>query len=495
MRKAVERLRGECGMETDQEKMARLERENSLLKDILNHIHEGVMVTNKEGHVEFYNKVIGAIEETSPEEMVGRPLLSLYPFSQKYSSTLTVMKTGKPIFEMEHCYLSTNGKLINIIYSTLPFIYRNQMEGAYCIIRDVTKMGNFLTRSMRMYHKLNNTLNADFHKNGTSFTLDDIITQNAKMRELIAMARNASIYHSNVLVCGETGTGKELFAQGIHNAGLQSGGKFVAVNCAALPANLIESLLFGTVKGAFTGGQNTPGLFEQAEGGTIFLDEINSMSFGLQGKLLRVLQDKTVRRIGGKENIRINCRIISATNQNPLEEIKAERLRQDLFYRLSAIYIGIPPLRERIDDLSLLAKHFINQYNSIYGKSIEDIDNNLLGFLTSYPWPGNVRELEHFIESSCINVDPDTKHLDLNNIPESFEKKLGTKNTLPPVIPQGKSLNSALQSVEKQILKAALEQNDYNISKTAKELGIHRQALHYRINKFGLRHEQKDDEA
>ncbi len=168
-------------MEDTKTKIEKLERENSLLKDILNNIHEGVMVTNKEGDVEFYNKVMGVIEEISPEEMIGRPLLSLYPFSQKYSSTLTVMKTNNPILEMEHTYLSPNGKLINIIYSTLPFIYHQQMEGSI-VLFDVLKMGNFLTRSVKMYQKLSNALNTNSHRNGTSFTLDDIITQDSKCR-------------------------------------------------------------------------------------------------------------------------------------------------------------------------------------------------------------------------------------------------------------------------------------------------------------------------
>ncbi len=467
-----------------------IQQENELLKSILDNINEGIFVSDNEGKVIFYNKTMEEIEEINRNNVIGKKILELYPVSKKYSSTYTVMKSGEPVIEKEHSYIvAKNNKIVNVIYSTYPFYMDGKLKATYCIIRDVTKMKDFLTKSIEYYRKLSDKSEKNNNNNGTIYTFEDIITVSPKMKDTIKTAREIASHNTNVMIYGETGTGKEMIAQGIHNFSLNSDGPFIAVNCAALPDNLIESLLFGTVKGAFTGAEDSEGLFEQAENGTLFLDEINSMDINLQSKLLRVLQDKLVRRIGGKENIKINCRIITALNRNPLDEIKRNCLRNDLFYRLSTTYIQIPPLRERPEDITILLKHFLRKYNSIYNRKVESISDDLLNTLQNYEWPGNVRELDNFVENSLINVGPQTKQLTINNISDFFKMKFRNQKSnvyLESLGKEQKTLKEIIDEVEKQTIEYHLKKNNGNVSKTARELGIARQNLHYKIKKLSI---------
>ncbi len=290
------------------------------------------------------------------------------------------------------------------------------------------------------------------------------------------------------MIYGETGTGKELFAQSIHNASRRSDGPFLAINCAAIPDNLFEGLLFGTEKGAYTGAESRAGLFEQANEGTLLLDEINSMNMLLQSKLLRVLQEGTLRRVGGSKNIHIDVRVISNTNIPPREAIKNKELRQDLFYRLGVVNINIPPLREHKEDIPLLSKSFILCFNEKLMKNVSNIDRATLEIFNAYQWPGNIRELEHVIEHAMsiiptrqistitpdylpdyiLNFPPTTLHTD--------QRDQGNINTL----------NSAVQMTEYQVLRNALLENNCNITRTASFFGVSRQNLQYRIKRCGI---------
>jgi len=205
---------------------------------------------------------------------------------------------------------------------------------------------------------------------------------------------------SSVLICGETGTGKELTAQSIHTSSPRRGKRFVSQNCASIPANLLESILFGTVKGSYTGAENRPGLFELANGGTLFLDEINAMEISVQAKILKAIEEKQITRIGGLEPIPIDVKIVSAINQNPLDCIREGKLREDLFYRLSVVQLIMPPLRERHNDLFYLTYSFIQLYNEKMGRHIIGIDEEVENIFAAYDWPGNVRELKNVIEGA-----------------------------------------------------------------------------------------------
>jgi arginine utilization regulatory protein len=303
------------------------------------------------------------------------------------------------------------------------------------------------------------------------------------------LAKRAAFTQSPVLIYGETGTGKELFAQSIHNASCRAKSPFVAINCAAIPENLLEGILFGTVKGAYTEAVDRPGLFEQASDGTLFLDEINSMSLLLQAKLLRVLQEKKIRRVGGMTDIEVNPRIISSVNMKPLEAIEKGLLRSDLFYRLGVVCLGIPPLRERTDDLPYLIDFFIKKVSTKLAKGHYTAANDLLRVFQSYNWPGNVRQLEHALECAITLISSKETEITIEHIPEYMkvtstitikEEPLTRKFNLNP-------LDSEIEKVEKNKIITVLEDTKGNISLAARLMNISRQSLHYRMKKHQIR--------
>lgn len=293
------------------------------------------------------------------------------------------------------------------------------------------------------------------------------------------------------MLFGETGTGKELFAQSIHEESKRSNGPFLAINCAAIPENLLEGILFGTVKGAFTGAINREGLFEQANGGTLFLDEINSMPLALQSKILRVLEEKKVRRVGGNEEILINPRIISSSNVLPMTAIEQGQIRADLFYRLAVVYLFIPPLRDRIDDLVLLTNYFIQQLNRPLEKNITGLHPEVISAFKRYSWPGNIRQLKHTIECAMNIIPTHEIIISQSHIPsylgifntEKIEVELKTDNTISPP----STILHKIKDQEKDIIIAALMKSKGNVAKAAEDLGLSRQLLQYRLKRLGLK--------
>lgn len=319
---------------------------------------------------------------------------------------------------------------------------------------------------------------------------------------MIEHAKRATRTSSYVLIVGETGTGKELFAQSIHNGSSRSSGPFITQNCAALPDNLIESLLFGTQKGAFTGATDQPGLFEQAQGGTLLLDEINSLNPGLQAKLLRVLQEKRVRRLGSTKEIAVDVRVIANMNEDPVDAIAGGRMRKDLFYRLGIVTLFIPPLSERKEDIPTFVSHFIKKYNELFQMKVKAADEEVLALFQAYDWPGNVRELEHVIEAG-MNMMMDEDYLCMHHLPYHFRFKhregrpaaqLQTNplqhtaaDTFIYTSPEHTTdFQTQMERFEKQYIVHYLEKMDDNISQTAKLLGMSRQSLQYRMKKLHI---------
>jgi transcriptional regulator with PAS, ATPase and Fis domain len=288
---------------------------------------------------------------------------------------------------------------------------------------------------------------------------------------------------TTVLIQGESGTGKELVAKWIHYESSRAEKPFVAINCAAVPATLLESELFGHEKGAFTDAKATKkGLFELADGGTVFLDEIGDMEMGMQAKLLRFLEDRTFRRIGGSKVMSVDVRIVSATNKDLLKAIDDKSFRNDLYYRLQVIPIFLPPLRERKDDIILLAKYFIEHYCREFNKHVRSISNMAEKLLVEYHWPGNIRELKNVIERALILGSEET--LLLEHLP--LEIVARASSTVAPVAtfklpPEGVDI----EEVEKELIRQALEISDWNQSKAAKKLSLGIDAFRYRMKKFG----------
>ncbi|MDZ7372627.1 MAG: sigma-54 dependent transcriptional regulator [candidate division KSB1 bacterium] len=312
------------------------------------------------------------------------------------------------------------------------------------------------------------------------YQFDNIIGQSGAMQEVKKAIARVLDSNVTVLITGESGTGKELVARAIHFNGRRKNKPFVAVNCSALPESLLESELFGHEKGAFTGAtQRRIGKFEQANGGTIFLDEIGLMSPSTQAKILRVLQEREFERVGGNELVRVDVRIISATNRNLEEAMKKGEFREDLYYRISVFPIHLPPLRERKEDIPLLAAHFLKKYSEQEGKQVDSISPEALELMMAYNWPGNVRELENAIERAVVLAT--TNEITPKELPAPV-RALGEKR----IYEADQTLSSWIEKLEEQALRQALLECEGNISETARRLGIGRATIYRKAKKYGL---------
>ena len=320
---------------------------------------------------------------------------------------------------------------------------------------------------------------------GEALGFGKMVGNSRGMVKVYATIRKVADTPANVLILGESGTGKELVAQAIHENSSRRNMPFVVINCGGIPENLLESELFGYTKGSFTGAySDKAGLFEIAHGGTVFLDEISQLPRLLQVKLLRAVQEKTFRRIGGADDIHVDVRIISATNQNLAETVKTGSFREDLYYRLNVIPLQLPPLRERKEDIPALTRHFIEKYSREFGKEIRTISSYALELLMQYPFPGNIRELENIIERSIA--------LETSNIilPENLiiTKDIGAQGSVPTdeMSDIGLDLNDELAKFEKRLIEQALEKAGGSKSRAAELLKISYDSLHYRSDKLGI---------
>ncbi|WP_209123829.1 sigma-54-dependent Fis family transcriptional regulator [Alkalihalobacillus sp. BA299] len=469
----------------------------TIYETLLNEIDVGVHVINEAGKTIIYNNKMAEIESLTKEEVFDQDFLEVFQFEDGQRSTLLeALFEEKEFKNMKQTYFTKNGKAITTINNTFPIYENDKVIGAIEIAKDVTKIENLIKNNMKL-------------KGDTRFTFDSLIGDSSAMKEVIAVAKRATRTPSSVLIIGETGTGKELFAQSIHNGSEHSSGPFISQNCAAMPDTLIESILFGTKKGAFTGATDQIGLFEQAEGGTLLLDEINSLSPMLQAKLLRAIQEKSIRRIGDTVNRKVNVRIIATINEDPVEAIANNRLRKDLYYRLSVVSLFIPPIRERKEDIQLLVHHFIEKYNRIFQMDVTEISDDVMQLFEQYDWPGNVRELEHVIEAA-MNVLVGTSTIETAHLPYHFKNKstlgmqqkssivsvydpnqekqvsnsIGNNDKSTPT-PVG-NLKEYLLNAEKYYIQRTLEKHKYHKTNTAEELGLSRQTLQYRIKRLDI---------
>ena len=342
----------------------------------------------------------------------------------------------------------------------------------------LTKVQN-LAR-LRMLEIENQALRKEVRK---KYNFDKIIGKTPIMTELFQRVEAVAPTPSTVLIRGENGTGKELIAHAIHYNSTRAKGPLVKVNCGVLSEGVLESELFGHVKGAFTGAhRDKMGRFEMAHGGTIFLDEIGDISLNMQVKLLRVIQEKEFERVGGNETIKVDVRIIAATNRNLEEAIAEKKFREDLYYRLNVIPIVVPPLRERKDDIPLLVDYFIKKFNTDFNKSIQGVDEEALQALMAYDWPGNIRELENVLERAIVLSRSDI--LTVKDFPETIGVQKRQNNHFSYV--EGQQLNELVEEFEKTIIEQALEKYNGNKLRTAEKLGIHRSTFMSKLKKYGI---------
>lgn len=468
----------QCCWEEILSRNERLEYINSVYVDIFMHMPQGAIIVNRKGKIKEVNLAAQAMMGKSLEEMQGQNISDYLGSQIPY--TQAMLETGRSYRDVE---LLLTGRQHNLhaVLSGIPF--RNK-EG-------VIKGGIIFFSPMENIHLLVNR----FSGARANYSFNDIITNSDSMDEAIHLARMAAVSVSNVLLEGESGTGKEVFAQAIHNESQRRHGPFVAVNCGAIPRELIGSELFGYIEGAFTGARKggRPGKFELANGGTLFLDEIGDMPLEQQVALLRVLQEKHITRIGDSRIIPVEVRVICATNKNLWQEVEAGNFRADLYYRLNVININIPPLRQRQEDIMLLFDYFLSKFqlgqNSLLDKEerkkIED-------YLQRYTWPGNIRELQNVVER-MVHLAGESwlgfKHLppEIRRMPNNtglVEAVGNTSMSLYEARNQGKKL---MQEQEQATLIKLLHDYEGNISRVAKEMGVNRSTIYRKMKAYRIK--------
>lgn len=459
-----------------------------LLARALDQVTDGVQIYDKNACAVYFNRASRGISRIpSGVNVEGRHLLDLYNLDETISTTMTALQTKAPVIDRVDSFRAND-------FSTAPIASANT---SYPIFREGELLGavvfeqtaEIVERNMKKMEATGKALSAFSQRppkiSFSGYTFDNVIGSCPKLREAVELARRVAPQDSPVLLVGETGTGKEIFAQSIHRSSRRRGGKFLAINCAAVPETLIESLLFGTRRGSFTGSEDKAGYLEEAAGGTLFLDELNSMSLAMQSKILRVLQEKTFRRVGGSQDLRLDVRVISSCNEDPFKAVAENTFRQDLFYRLSTVMIELPPLREHLEDLEELIRYHLEATAYQFVHAVTRIDPEVIAVLRAYHWPGNVRELFHVLDYAQ-NVT-DSQVMEVRHLPPYLLKHRSEPAApLPAIDFSRETLQGLMDGYEKQIIAQALDHCGYNISRTAQTLGILRQSLQYRIRKYGL---------
>lgn len=436
---------------------------------------DALIIINHEGIVEY--SIMLCASGLENEGFTGKHILDVYPnLTEQTSSHCRVMKSGRPIFNETQTVKDMNGNVYVLENSTYPIEYHNEIIGTVEGSVLLSKNGKAVLHTEKKEKK-----EVGLH------SLDQMITEDPVMLDIKEKVKKIAPTDSPVLIYGETGTGKELIAQAIHHYSRRCGGPFISQNCSAIPSSLLESILFGTVKGSYTGAENRKGLFELAHGGTLFLDELNSMDMAMQAKILKAIEDGRIRRLGAEKETEVSVRVVSAVNEDPFQSISAGTLRRDLYFRLGVIQINLPPLRNRRGDIAILTEFFIGQYNEKMGKHISSVSNFIWNTFHHYDWPGNVRELKNAIEYAFHLASGDV--LTLKDIPEHIlfdfkarEEYMDGESALE------KTMAKQVAELEKKLIADALSTSK-NVTAAAKKLGITRQTLQYKMEKYNCQGE------
>jgi PAS domain S-box-containing protein len=438
---------------------------------ILDSINEGVFTVDHDWRITAFNQAAERITGVRRQDALGRPCCDVFRASicEGSCALRRTFSSGKPVVGATANIINATGKQIPIRISTA--LLRGQ-DGA--VIGGVESF-----QDLSHVEQLRKELEA-------RYTFEDIVGRSAAMRSLFEIVPQIAASHSTVLIEGESGTGKELFARAIHNLSPRGKKRFVAVNCAALPDALLESELFGYKAGAFTDARrDKPGRFALAEGGTIFLDEIGDISPAMQVRLLRVLQERRVEPLGATESIKVNLRVVAATNKNLAQLVREGKFREDLFYRIRVIYLKIPPLRERREDIPLLVDHLVAKFNHLQEKSIAGLSGQVLDRLMDHDYPGNVRELENILEQAfvlCRGELIEPQHLPIELRP-------------PAAAAAFPDAAMSLRRAQEHLIETALERNQGNRQRAARQLGINPSTLYRRLKALGLSAPPRDGRA
>lgn len=460
------------------EELTNVRQIKTMLEAIINATNDAISVVDENGMQILINPAYTRLTGLTEADVLNKP--ATVDIVEGESMHFKVLRTRQPVRGVR-MKIGPNKK--EVMVNVAPIIVNNELKGSVGVIHDLSEIKK-LTEELEHARRLIRHLEA-------KYTFDDIIGQSEELKLAVEQAERAAATPATVLLRGESGTGKELFAHAIHNASNRSNQKFIRVNCASLTDTLLESELFGYEEGAFTGAVKggKRGLFEEATGGTIFLDEIGEVSLTLQAKLLRVLQEKEVRRVGGTKAIPVDVRVIAATNANLEEKIREGSFREDLYYRLNVFPIFIPPLRRRKQDLLLLVRFLIGKFNREFGRQVERIEPEALKMLESYEWPGNVRELENVIGRAIINMRPGDTVIGVRHLPPlGLVRHAGDGEArLQESGWQGETLDEVLARVEKQVISEVLARCGGNKTLAARKLNIAVRSLYYKLERYGLR--------
>lgn len=446
---------------TEHSLMLTLEGRNQELEAVVNHIHQGVICVDSSRRIRQINtRAVELLKLRANVPQPGDDLEAIWPDCLLLKS----MERKESYTNASETYRTPQGKQVRFLSSAGALLLADKVIGGVLTFSDLESTHKDAFRAI---------------EHGTAFTFDDIIGTSRAITQVKQQALTAAKYDSNILLTGETGTGKELFARAIHNASPRRDYPFVAVNCTAIPESLLESELFGYEAGAFTGASKNgkPGKFELANHGTLFLDEIGDMPLFLQAKLLRATQNMEITRVGGLYPKRIDARIISATNQDLEEHMRTHRFRDDLYYRLCVVPINLPPLRQRPDDIRVLADYFITRYAHQFNKVVRGLTDDALDLLMAYDWPGNARELENVIEYAVNFATGERITV------EKLRARIPSGSCREPGAVSTRDLRTAVRAFQKQLVKEAIARHGEDPAArelAAEELGISRATL-YRI--------------
>jgi PAS domain S-box-containing protein len=430
---------------------------------ILDSVADGVFTIDERGEITFFNRAAEEITGFTKEEALGHNCFDIFRANicQTNCALKETIRTGREIINLPINIINKDGREMPISVSTAVLRdERGNIIGGVETFRDLSAIEE-LKKELRQ-----------------QYTFQDIVSKNHVIQEIFQILPDIAESDSTVLIQGPSGSGKELFAKAIHNLSLRENNPFIKMNCGALPDNLLESELFGYVKGAFTDAKrDKPGRFALADGGTIFLDEIGDMSPALQVKLLRVLQDREYEPLGGTKTVRVDVRVVVATNKDLLSLIRTGQFRDDLYYRLNVVKIDLPPLSRRREDIPLLIEHFVEKFNYKMGKNLSGVSHEVMSLLMRYDFPGNVRELENVVEHAFVMCKGDMiepRHLPPELIDwagESFREE---------------EVNSPIQTAEAEVIRKTLARNRGNRMRTARELGIDRTTLWRKIKRYNI---------
>lgn len=460
------------------EKITNLKEIQSLLEAIFNATQDAITVVDQNGLGVLINPAYTRITGLSEKDVIGKP--ATVDIAEGESIHMQVIKTKTPV---KGALMKVGPARKEVLVNAAPIIVDGDLRGSVGVIHDMSEIAK-LSDELKNAKNIIRSLEA-------KYTFEDIIGSDPELLRVIDKAKKAAEIPITVLLRGESGTGKEIFAHSIHNASERKYRKFVRVNCSAIPETLLESELFGYEEGAFTGARKggRKGLFEEAQGGTIFLDEIGGISIGTQSKLLRVLQEKEATRVGGTKTISLDVRVITATNMDLEAGIESGKFRADLYYRLNVLPIEIPPLRFRKGDIYDLSTFFIKKFNQQYGRNVRDISQEAVNKLKEYNWPGNVRELENIIGRAIINMRINDTVIQESHLPH-FERLAGKEGSIV-VNDQineeaSMTLENAVEKAEKMHIEQVMKQCGDNKTKAAKVMNISLRSLYYKLEKYDL---------